>query len=150
MDVNDTNSTQESSFIGGPGASYERYNRNGHWYDREKWADVLREGSHNMQLVEKKIVTELKTPYYIYDYQTVEYARGYYHAPVDGQYRFSCVIDDTLIFYLSEFKNNANPKNLKEILKQENWGNSLFSPFVRQNQTRTTQSVELTAGYYYF
>ena len=48
VDVNDTNSTQESSFLGGLEANYERYNRNGHWYDREKWADVLREGSHNM------------------------------------------------------------------------------------------------------
>ena len=35
-------------------------------------------------------------------------------------------------FYISEFKNNANPKNLKEILKQEYWGNSFFSLFVRQ------------------
>ena len=42
----------------------------------------------------------------------MKYVKGYFHAPVDGVYRFSGLADDAFIMKMSSVKNNANVDNL--------------------------------------
>ena len=90
--------------------------------DTGEWLAFLRT-QNSLTIEEEKITTELKTPQFNGDSNTrIEFVRGYYYAPVDGDYTFTGEVDDQLVMEMSEFKNNANPENLKEVLHLEKWG----------------------------
>lgn len=80
----------------------------------------------------------------------MEYTKGYFYAPVDGEYRFSVVADDDFIMVMSTVKNNANVANLQNLLVQQNHNYYHYSSFLRANVTQSTKNLTLTSGYYYF
>ncbi len=56
-------------------------------------------------------MTEIGSPE-IYGGKYVEYLRGYFYAPVTGEYRFSGIVDDFLMMKMAKYQNNSNPVNL--------------------------------------
>ena len=86
------------------------------WISTSDWLNYLR-GSPTIRLMSEKILTELSSPEGS-EVDFVEYAKGYFYAPLDGVYRFSVVADDYFLMMMSTVKNNANLSNLVPLLMQ--------------------------------
>lgn len=60
------------------------------------------------------------------------------------------IVDDQLYMQVSSQPNNANPENLVDAIVITQHNQHTFLPFVRSNQTQTSITLNLEAGYYYF
>ena len=86
------------------------------WKSTSEWLTYLR-GTPSNSMVSEKVLTELSSPE-SYGENYIEYAKGYFFAPVDGVYRFSVAADDDFLMVMSTVKNNANISNLSPLLTQ--------------------------------
>ena len=46
----------------------------------------------------------------------MEYFKGYFAAPINGEYSFMGVVDDNLYIKMSNVTNNSNPANLQLLI----------------------------------
>ncbi len=46
----------------------------------------------------------------------MEYFKGYFAAPINGEYSFMGVVDDFLYIKMSNVTNNSNPANLQILI----------------------------------
>ena len=111
-------SAQELPFLGSHGALYNRYDRGGLWKDIDEWY-TFTQGAHGLDELQSKVISELSTPEDVNGENFVEHVRGYFHAPVDGVYRFAALSDDEMIMKMSSVKNNANQANMQMVLQME-------------------------------
>lgn len=141
-------STQTNGFLGSNGIKYKRYDRQSMTRTSADWLTYLR-GTPTNTLVSEKILTELSSPE-TYGENYVEYAVGYFYAPVTGSYRFSVLADDDFLMMMSTVRNNANIANLQLLLGQEWYNNHHYISYARVNVTQNQKTITLTQGYYYF
>ena len=76
--------------------------------------------------------------------------KGYFFAPIDGIYKFMLVFDDHCIFAMSNVTNNANPANLRTLLKGDFYTNSYYNSYFKNGNPQSNATINLTKGHYYF
>ena len=78
----------------------------------------------------------------------MEYWRGYFYAPVDGNYTFSAIADESFRVQISTVANNSNIANLQDLIYDEDASSHLFNPYYAGNPTLIASKI-LNQSYYY-
>ena len=81
------------------------------------------------------------------DSKFLEYWRGYFYAPITGEYRFAGIADDGFEVQLSPVQNSANLANLQTLISN-GISEDNFNPYV-SGQASAIANRTLTQGYYY-
>lgn len=61
-----------------------------------------------------------------------EYVRGFFHAPVAGDYNFAIVVDDAATVFLSSVPNSKLSANMNNILKVNSYSDDNYHPYTRE------------------
>lgn len=77
--------------MGSYGFKYTRYTIDS-WKSTAEWFTVVR-GANSLPVEASEIRTELRSVELI-ESKFLEYWRGYFYAPVTGEYRFAGIVDD--------------------------------------------------------
>lgn len=67
----------------------------------------------------------------------MEYFKGYFAAPINGEYMFMGVVDDFLYVKMSNVTNNSNPANLKILINGNQHTSNHYNSYVRRYSTQT-------------
>lgn len=130
--------------MGSNGFKYTRYTIDT-WRETADWLTIVR--SANTLVVEANDVkTELRSPELISS-KYLEYWRGYFYAPVDGEYRFAGIADDSFRAQISSVQNSANVANLQDLI-YNGFSDDNFNPYFSGVSTAIANRT-LTTGYYY-
>lgn len=77
----------------------------------------------------------------------LEYWRGYFYAPVTGEYRFAGRSDDAFLVQLASVQNSANVTNLQNLI-QNGYAGDNFNPYT-SGVASAIANKTLSQGYYY-
>lgn len=149
----DTNSgSQTMGYLCGSGLSYERYDIS--TLSTKTYAGLkaaIDSGSHSMTLLESGVRAEIETPNI---YETDGYGqvyKGYFYAPVAGNYIFRGGADDNFAIYLSDQYGSAsvNPTPIiyADSASAYNYDDNLY---IYNQSTALGQEIALEAGKYYY
>ncbi len=67
----------------------------------------------------------------------MEYFKGYFAAPIGGEYKFMAIADNYLYLKISNITNNSNPANLKVLINANQYTTSHYNSYVRRFSTQT-------------
>ncbi len=77
----------------------------------------------------------------------LEYWRGYFNAPVDGEYRFAGIADDGFLLQLSSVQNSTNTANMQSLIYNGYSGDD-FNPYFTGVASAIANKT-LAKGHYY-
>jgi hypothetical protein len=132
-------------YLGSNGFKYTRYTIDS-WRTTADWFTVVRGANVSLVVEASEIRTELRSVELI-ESKFLEYWRGYFYAPVSGEYRFAGIADDGFEVQLSSVQNSANVGNLQTLISNS-YSDDNFNPYF-SGQASAIANKTLTQGYYY-
>ena len=142
--------SQVNGWTAGSGFKYERYDVTD--LGTKTYAGLKTElaGAHSLPLLESGIRWELQTAA-VYDGVYGEVFKGYFYAPVTGNYIFRGVCDDNFGLYISEEYGSVSVPATPYIYEDSYTPRSnAYNLFITNHTTAFGEEIAFEAGRYYY
>ena len=142
-------SNQVDGYISGAGFAYERWGiGNLHHKNFAYFKSVLDSGSHSMFLITRGVRAELETTNMYGSYYGQAF-KGYFYAPVTGNYTFRGSADDSFGLYISDEYGSATV-NPVPLIHQYHASADVDNHYISNHSTALDGEKFLEGGKYYY